>query len=301
MGSLSGKKTKTSSTSTSTGTSNPIVPGYVQGPLTDYFGQVGNLLNSGQTMAGPTPLQNQAFAGAANLGGGNGAVNDAMGGATAGMNYQPGTVTAGQLSDTDLTKYLNPYTQNVVDTTMAQLDRARQGAITQGQGSATMAHAYGGSRHGVADAETNRGFLDTAAGTIANLYNTSYNNAQNSALTDIGNRLNADQFNVNAGLQGANQRLNAASLLGQLGLNQNASQRADVTTQADLGAQQREASDPVQQRAQILAMIRSLLGVSGSDTFGNQIDQSGTQSGQTTQSNGFNFGFNWGPFSVGYG
>lgn len=284
---MSKKKTKTSSTSTGTATTTPNIPDFVQQPLSNYYGQLTNFLNTNSQTAGASPLQTQAFGAAANLGSGDSAVGDAMTGAQAGMNYQPGTVAAGQLANTDLTAYLNPYTQSVVDTTMAQLDRARQSAISQGQGAATRAGAYGGSRHGVADAETNRGYFDTAAGTIANLYNAGYGNAQQAALTDIGNRLNADQFNVNAGLQGAQQRLSASNLLGQLGLNRSANQRADVTTQADLGAQQRELNDPVQQRAQFLAMIRQLLGVNGSDAIGQTINSSGRQTGTTTQSGGW--------------
>lgn len=300
MGSLS-KKTKTSSTSSGTATTTPQIPGYIQTPLTNYFNAVGGLVNqTPSALSQPSALQTQAFGGAANLGQGGAAVNDAMAGVRQGMGYQPGSVEAGQLANTDLTRYLNPYTQNVVDTTMAQLERARGGAIAANQGAATQAHAYGGSRHGVADAETNRGFFDTAAGTIANLYNTGYQNAQGAALTDIGNRLNADQFNVNAGLQGAQQRLSASSLLGNLGLGRDANDRANVQMQADMGAQQ-QANDPSMAQARWLSYIQSLLGFNPNAAVGQTVQSNGQQSGTTTQSGGLQFG--WGPdgFSFGWG
>lgn len=288
---LSGGKQKTSSTSTGTATTTPQVPDWIQGPASQYFGQIGTLLNSNpQGISNPaSALQNQAFAGASNLGGFNQALADAMGGTRGLMNYTPQNVTAGQLSQTDLNPYMNPYTQNVIDAGVGDLERARQGIISNTQGVATRAGAYGGSRHGVADAETNTGYLRDVGSLVANLRNQNFNQAVGQAQFDIGNRLGADQFNVNSGLQGAQFRGNMASQLGQQGLAQDANSRANIDMQATLGAQQRDIAnqnDPAQQRIMYLAQLAQLMGINPSNFIGQTVNSSGTQTGTTSQNGG---------------
>lgn len=288
---LSGSKTKTSSTSSGTATTTPQAPAWLQGPVSNYYGQVGNLLNGGaQPTARPaSQLQNQAFAGASGLSGFNQSLSDAMSGTRGLMNYTPGNVSAQQLSQTDLNPYMNPYTQSVVDTSLNSLDRFRQGAISNNQAAATQARAYGGSRHGVVDSETNRGFLDQAGALAANLYNQNFSQAQQGAQFDIGNRLGADQFNVNSGLQGAQFRGNMANQLGNQGLTNDANSRANIGMQADLGAQQRDIdyqNDPQQQQMQFLAQLQQLLGISGNNFIGQNVQSSGTQTGTTSSNPG---------------
>ncbi|HHZ95067.1 MAG TPA: hypothetical protein EYN67_05805, partial [Flavobacteriales bacterium] len=40
-----------------------------------------------------------------------------------GMLYNPAQVTSGQLSNTDMSQYMNPYTQQVIDTNQADILR----------------------------------------------------------------------------------------------------------------------------------------------------------------------------------
>ena len=108
-------------------------------------------------------------------------------------------VDARQLSDTNLDPYMNPYTQAVTDTTMSELERQRQIAMNQTNSAAS--GAFGGSRHGVMQAETNRGFGDIAARTTAGLNSDNFMQAQGAAFQDIGNSLSADQGNQSASLQ----------------------------------------------------------------------------------------------------
>lgn len=116
-------------------------------------------------------------------------------------------VTAGQLASTDLSPYFNPYQQNVIDLSLADLERSRAGAISAGQGAATSAGAYGGSRHGVADSLTNEAFGRTAAQTAAELRSRGFLEAQRAAGEDISRRYGADTFNAGQNLQaqGMNQ------------------------------------------------------------------------------------------------
>ena len=287
---LSSSKQKTQSTSTGTANTTPTVPGYIQQPVSNYYGQVGNLMNGptpGSNVFGPSQLQTQAFSGAQGLSGFNQGLSDAMSGTRALLDYQPGSVEAGQLSNTDLSPYMNPYTQSVIDTSLNSLDRFRQGAITGNQASATQAGSYGGSRHGIADAETNRGYFDQAGQLVANLNNQNFNQARGAAQFDIGNRLGADQFNSQQGLAGANFRLGAANQLGALGTTNDANARANLGLQADLGAQQQQSnamSDPQMQQAAWLSQLQQLLGLNPAALIGQNVQSSGTQTGTTTSS-----------------
>ena len=128
------------------------------------------------------------------------------------------TVRAGQLKDTDLSSYMNPYTEAVTDQALSDLDRSREIAMNQTNSAAS--GAFGGSRHGVMQAETNRNFADATARTSAGLNSANFNQAQGAAFQDIGNRLAAAQANQAAALQAsmanANNHLSASNQLGNL-------------------------------------------------------------------------------------
>lgn len=159
---------------------------------------------------GPNIFDQSANAFSNALSGANSAMTAARG---IRANVNPGTVTAqqiaaGQLADTDLSPYMNPFTQSVIDVSVSDLERARQQAMIQAGGAATAANAFGGSRHGVAMAETNRAFDDNMARTIAGLNQANFQQAQQAGQFDIGSRLQADMSNQGSSLQAgiANQQ-----------------------------------------------------------------------------------------------
>ena len=88
--------------------------------------------------------------------------------------------------------FMNPYTSQVIDTSLADLDRANQMALNRVGQSAVGAGSFGGSRQGVAEAETNRAFLDQAARTAAQLRATGFGQAQ-AAAQDLAARNQAAQ------------------------------------------------------------------------------------------------------------
>lgn len=104
--------------------------------------------------------------------------------------------------------FLNPHADAVINTTLADLDRQRQIQQQQIGHSATQAGAFGGSRHGVAEAETNRAFADVGARMAADLRQRGYDTAVQQALQTSGllGLLGGQQQQM--GLQGA------AALLG---------------------------------------------------------------------------------------
>ncbi len=134
-------------------------------------------------------------------------------------------VAAGQLSQTDLTPYLNPYTDDVVNAALADLTRARQVQGVADNASATAAHAFGGTRQAVLDANTTDNYLRNVASTTAGLRQSAYQNAQQAALSDIGNRLAADQSNANRQLTA--DQSNASNWLNADEFNANSRLNAD--------------------------------------------------------------------------
>ena len=113
--------------------------------------------------------------------------------------------------------YYNPYQQDVINTGLADLERARMTAVGQTGQQAMAAKAFGGSRHGVAEALTNQQYGTQAGNMIANLRAQGFQNAQQMAQQ-------AQQLNQAADLSGAQFRLGAAGQLGQMGQQQQAGQ-----------------------------------------------------------------------------
>ncbi len=112
-------------------------------------------------------------------------------------NLTPGLLSnTGLLRNTDLTPYQNPFQEQVIDNTLLDLDRARQMAVGQDQDRAISAGAFGGSRSGVLEAETNRNFADRAANRVATLRQNMFDRATRLAEGDIGRQMSADQFNL---------------------------------------------------------------------------------------------------------
>ena len=109
------------------------------------------------------------------------------------MNFQPGT-----MAGANLTQYQNPYQQQVIDNSLTSMNRANQMALNNVGANASNAGAYGGSRHGVAEALTNADFNNQAAQMIAQQNQAGFQNAQNMAQYDIGNQFNQQNAALNA-------------------------------------------------------------------------------------------------------
>nr|MCS5595574.1 tail fiber domain-containing protein [Porticoccaceae bacterium] len=139
-----------------------------------------------------------------------------MQGSQAGMNFNPGQVTSGQIAGKDLSAYNNPYQQQVIDKSIADINRNALNTQNQLGASASAAGSFGGSRHGIAEGELGRNTMQQIADTTSQMRHQGYENSQLAANQDIQNMLNADQFNVSSGLQGAQHNLNSAAQLGNM-------------------------------------------------------------------------------------
>lgn len=155
-------------------------------------------------------------------------------------------------SSATLQPYMDPYTKSVYDTSLAQLDQARQDAINGNTSTATAQGgqgAWNGSRAGVSDSLTNRDFGQTAATLASTLNSNNYNQALAANRADTTNNANIEnakeQFNAganntasifNAGQRLSAQQINAANSIAGDQLNQ-----ADAALLANLGGAQQTA------------------------------------------------------------
>jgi hypothetical protein len=121
-----------------------------------------------------------------------------------------GNVQGGDLMS-GIAKYQNPYQSDVVNSTMADLERQRQIAQVNDASQATAAHAFGGSRSGVTSALTNEAAGRTAASTFANLNQQGFDTAAQLSEADANRAMAAGQANQGADLNVASQNAQAGN------------------------------------------------------------------------------------------
>lgn len=223
---------------------------------------------SDQAIAPLNPYQQYAFANARNdVGGGMPQL------AQAGT-YQQGIATQG-INPANIQNFQNPYTSQVVNTTLGQMDRqrAQQGAAINSQ--ATAANAFGGDRAVVAQSLNNQNWDNAMGQTAASLNNQGFNTAAGLATQDAGLRLNA--AGAYQGNTLAQQQLLAGQNANLLGAGNQIQQQS-----------QNVANWPIQQ-SQIMASTLNA-GVGGTTTSNGQY---GNYNGLLQNAlSGFNFGNN---------
>ena len=151
-----------------------------------------------------------------------GAYTNALQGAQNVMGYRPQQVSSQNISSQDafggMAQYENPYLQQVINTSMADLERQRQIQMGGLGAQASAARAFGGSRQGVAEALTNEGFARQGGQLSSQLYNQGFQTALGASQTDQQRQLQAQQANQQAALQAsiANQQAEAQAAQQQL-------------------------------------------------------------------------------------
>jgi len=155
--------------------------------------------------------------------------------------YQPAMVNAAQANlgmsgAGSIGSYMNPYTQQVSQNALADLETARQNAIRQTAQQAGAARAFGGSRQGVAEAQTNLGYGTQAGRLSTQLNEQAFNQAMAAQQADLARQQQAMLANQGAGLSGASLRLGAANQLGNLGAQQQGLRMSGATAAMQAGA-----------------------------------------------------------------
>jgi hypothetical protein len=203
-------------------------------------------------IAGFSPMQQQAFQGAANMGvtpetGMAAGMAGAAGMGALNTQYNPMMAYGQNFGQGAADYYMNPYQQNVTD--IAKREAARQSGIqgTQQQAQATQSGAFGGARDAIMRAERERNLGQQMGDIQAQGSNAAFTNAQQQFNADQARQMAAQQANIgqqqfgaNLGMQGLQTGLNAAGQLGQLGQNVYGQQMGINQLQNQYGGQQHQ-------------------------------------------------------------
>jgi hypothetical protein len=243
-------------------------------PLTQY---------SGQQVADVGPQMQQAW----NLAATSGAQGaDQFNASQAAYLTAAGTpaqqVTPNTLAGTNLQPYMNPFTQQVINSSnaIAQQQLGQQQSGIQGQAAA--ANAYGGSRQGVQQGVAQAQGALGQAQMNAQLQSQNYGQAVGQATTDIANNQAAQIANQSANQQNINSMIAAGQGLGTLGQDAQTNQRQQFLELSTAGGQeQTQAQNQInanmnqfnqaqQYPGQQLGVLQSALGMTpyGSTTMG---------------------------------
>jgi hypothetical protein len=140
-----------------------------------------------------------------------------------------------------MANYQNPYENQVVQASLRDVEGARQQAMNTAGAQATSANAFGGSRHGLVEAETNKNFAQQALDQTARLRSQGFNTALGASQFDVGQQQSvnaANQMAANQAAQfGAQQGMTAQQLNQQAGLQANQQNLGAAQQMAGLGQQ----------------------------------------------------------------
>ena len=183
----------------------------------------------GQRVAGFTPMQEQAFQGAANLGpakqlgtGTQLAGIAGLGGLGAGQQYAQQATDPGSMQ-----AYMSPYIQNAMAPQLREAARSSAIQGQQNQAQAVQQGAFGGSRSAIVEAERQRNLAQQQGDIYGRGMQTAFEQARQ-----------AQQFGADLGLRGYGMAGQMAGTLGQLGQTQFGQQQGAIQAQAAAGAQQ---------------------------------------------------------------
>lgn len=183
----------------------------------------------GERIAGFTPMQQQAFQGAANLRPAQQLGTATQLGGMAGL----GALTAGQRYQQQVTDpysmqaYMSPYVESALAPQMREAQRQSAMLGQQNQAAAVQQGAFGGSRSAIVEAERQRNLQNQMGDIYGKGMQTAFEQARQ-----------AQQFGSTLGLQGLQSAGQMAGTLGQLGQTQFGQQQAAIQGQASLGQQQ---------------------------------------------------------------
>ena len=157
------------------------------------------------------------------------------------------TMQAGQgFANPNVNQFMNPFNQNVVDKTLRDVGSAAQMGLNQVGAQAQGAGAYGGSRQGIMEAETLKGFQQQALDKVGALRQQGFDNAMNNA------------FRSAQGLQGVgSQAFNMGQAINQQQLQQGQMQQAMMQSLIDAakGQYQQYADAPTNKLGLPLAAL----------------------------------------------
>lgn len=252
--SLTGNVKKSKETTNSSGTFNntttPLLPDWATAPVQAAAGRVGSLLDlDPRGLVAPAHgLQQQAASGAAGL------PNDTSWLSPA-LQADTPFASGGKAYDW-VGRYMNPYLNEVVDSSAADFDanagqvRAQQALDLAGSG------AFGGSGAALTQSMTEGELSRSRAATLSGLRSQGYNMALQAASGDADRATQARIANAQTALQDRAQKVGFR-------FDSDANQRANIAAQAGLGEtlrgiDQQQRLAPVTSAQQVVAMLSGL-------------------------------------------
>ena len=154
----------------------------------------------------------------------------------------PESVNVKSLLDGDIGAYQNPFTEQVIDNTLDDLNDARLMQLQKDQDAAIGRGAFGGSRSAILESESQRPFVEAMARTAAEQRERGFGQALRSAEADVARqqqmamfapeldlRARQQQAGLLGGLQG--QQFQTLGLLGGMGAQQRGLQQQAIDAQ----------------------------------------------------------------------
>jgi len=258
---FSSKKTTTHQTTT------PTNPTWLEPQLNTLAGRITDLskVDPYSFVAGPNGLQSQAYTTAGGLTPDNASYDSAKslfhGLADGAGSYDPATVRPNSILP-NLSAYMSPYAQQVVDTSLADYDFGAGQTRAQNQLALANDETFGGSGGSIQTALSNDA-INRGRGTLsAQLHDQSFQTGANLANFDADRRQQAQLANMAAFNQArqfnATQRQTAGRDLVDAANTQNQTALADVDAQSQIGDMWRQIAQ--QQAAAPLSTMSSLAG-----------------------------------------
>lgn len=159
----------------------------------------------GPLTAGPSDLQQQAFAGASEV---------------AQTGFTPTQFTSGTFDTAAASRYMNPYLEAALAPQMDEMRRQAEIKRVEDAGRLTRAGAYGGGRQAIMESEGARNLLDLQNRTLGAGYATAYDKAMNQFNTEQGRQMEAQKATEASRQFGGEYGLKSLDFLSGLGKTQ---------------------------------------------------------------------------------
>ena len=207
------------------------------------------------TVAAQDPYQAAAYTQAVDPTAGLGAYAPYL--AKAGEAATAATGLTGPMTSAQLEQYMSPYQTDVISAALGEFDIQAQTGLTGIGTQAVGAGAYGGGRHGIAEAEYQSQSDRNRAALQAGLLQQGYQQAAGLRQQDLANQLGIGQFQSTLGGGAQNLAQQQIAGLGTLGAGQQAQSQAVLDAQRQ--ATQTAAYEPYQRLGTYGAGVSSLI------------------------------------------
>lgn len=186
----------------------------------------------GETVAPFSGAQQQAQKSLIDIG------TNATGAASLGKAMDANSGLLGGITPDMIATFFDPWQNDVINSSLGDIERARQMGLLADNQKASAAHAFGGDRQAVLNSLTNENALRTSASTAANLRSQGWQAALQAALGSAGVQGQAADRAASYGAQQLKDAITRASAVGQAGDAQQAQQQKidDAAKQAFLDA-----------------------------------------------------------------